>query len=121
MASSKCPIAFFSQRFSIILDSRNRRIFHFTVADPTYFFFFFAFTSFRLPCSILYRVSCIVCRSTKEKKRGRNCNDRVNENRDYHAKENELFVFDKPCSTVYILWLVTYPIIKRGRIIRSKR
>lgn len=71
MASSKCPIAFFSQRFSIILDSRNRRIFHFTVADPTYFFFFFL----HLPRSdypvlffIVFRVSC--AGRQKKKKEG---------------------------------------------------
>lgn len=121
MASSKRPIAFLSHRFSIILHSRNRPIFHFTIADSTFFFFFFcAFTSFGHPVLyfIVFRVSCA---SRRRKERGRNCNDRAKENRDHHAKENELFVFDIACSTVYILWLVTCPIIKRGRIIRSKR
>lgn len=121
MASSKRPIAFLSHRFSIILHSRNRPIFHFTIADSTFFFFFFV----HLPRSdtLFYTLSCFVYRVPvdERKERGRNCNDRAKENRDHHAKENELFVFDIACSTVYILWLVTCPIIKRGRIIRSKR
>lgn len=120
MASSKCPIAFLSHRFSIILDSRNSRIFHFTIADPTFFFFLHLPRSdYPVSFFIVFRVSCTS--RQKEKKEGRNSNDRANENRDYHAKENELFVFDIACSTVYILWLITCPIIKRGRIMRSKR
>lgn len=69
MASSKCPIAFLSHRFSIILDSPNRLIFHFTIADPT-FFFFFAFTSFGYPVLffIVFRVSC--ASQQKKKKEG---------------------------------------------------
>lgn len=67
MASSKCPIAFFSQRFSIILDSRNRRIFHFTVADPTYFFFFFCI--YLVPITLFYSLSCFVYRVPVDKRK----------------------------------------------------